>query len=141
MYDIESCLFFITNKASKKIAETFNKRLATLSITYVQWNALYYLGQTRMINQKELTDMMNIKSSTVVRLIDRMERDGLLKRVKNSEDRRLVYLELTDKGKTLRETLLPEVEKFRCDISRDINKEDLESFNRVLAQMLANLGS
>lgn len=51
------------------------------------------------MSQKELSDKMNIKESTTVRLVDRMEKDGFIVRFKDSNDRRITYIELTEKGK------------------------------------------
>lgn len=136
MYDIDSCIFFTTNQTSKKMIDVFNTRF---NITSVQWSVLYCLGKWSKINQKEIAQKLNIQSSTVVRLIDRMEKGELLKRVKDTDDRRIVYLELTDKGKVMRETLLPEVDKFISDISKNISDEDLETFNKVLLKISGNL--
>lgn len=44
----------------------------------MQWIALYYLGKEEFISQKELAERMNVKESSVARLLDRMERDELV---------------------------------------------------------------
>ncbi|WDU82004.1 MarR family transcriptional regulator [Caloramator sp. Dgby_cultured_2] len=59
---------------------------------------VFLLRDGRM-SQKELSDKMNIKESTTVRLVDRMEKDGFIVRFKDSNDRRITYIELTEKGK------------------------------------------
>ncbi|MGE4271258.1 MAG: MarR family winged helix-turn-helix transcriptional regulator [Desulfitobacterium sp.] len=136
MFDIDSCIFFSTNQTSKKMVDVFFTRF---NITSVQWSVLYCLGKWTKMNQKEISEKLNLQSSTVVRLIDRMEKGGLLKRVNDTKDRRIVYLELTDKGNHLRETLSPEVDKFIMDISRNISDEDFKTFNTVLSQIMMNL--
>lgn len=42
---------------------------------------------------------MDIKDSTVVRLIDRMEKDQFVERDKDAKDRRITYITLIEKGK------------------------------------------
>ena len=111
MFDIESCVCFINSKTSKKMADMFNERLIPLGVTRVQWMAMYYLLKYGDMSQKELGEWMDIKESTVARLLDRMEEDGLIKRTKSSEDRRVTYIKLTHKGRDRIEELLPEGQK------------------------------
>lgn len=139
MFNLDDCVAFITNKASKQMVNYFNDRLVQLGSTRVQWIALYYLGKNKSISQVELAKKMNIKSSTVVRLVDRMERDGYVKRVKDANDRRITSLELTDSGINLRKQLLPEGEKASNVFSKGISEEELKIFIHVLNKMVDNI--
>ncbi|GAB6179204.1 hypothetical protein JCM14036_05230 [Desulfotomaculum defluvii] len=51
----------------------------------------------------ELSDKLFLKASTITSLIDRMERDGLVHRERNQDDRRVVRVYLTNKAKELKE--------------------------------------
>ncbi len=82
---------------------------------------------------------MNIKESSVARLLDRMERDELVERVKNENDKRITNLKLTDKGKEYRIKLLPEGEKFQDLLYKNISDEEIEIFTAVLYKMVNNL--
>lgn len=139
MFDIDSCIGFITNKASKKIADVFNDRLTSHGITRVQWMALYYLLKDGKASQKELAEKMNVKESTIVRLIDRLEKEDYVERVKEPQNRRITYIVLTDSGKNRITELIPEGEKMRDSISKDITDEEFEIFNRVLQKMIDNI--
>lgn len=120
------------------MSDAFNKRLQALGSTRVQWIALYYLGLFEGISQNELAEKMNVESSTVVRLIDRMERDGYLKRVKDPNDRRITALYLTQSGEATREKLLPEGQKMSAIFTEGIDDEDVEVFLKVLTQLVSN---
>ncbi|WP_046656088.1 MarR family winged helix-turn-helix transcriptional regulator [Clostridium tetani] len=133
MFDLDTCLGFITNNVAKEVAECFNDRLSLLGITRVQWIALYYLGKEGTISQCDLGEKMAIKASSVARLIDRMEREKYVVR------KRRVDLYLTDKGKELREKLLPEGEKMSQLVSKGISSEDIQVFKDVLHKMSVNL--
>ena len=139
MFDLDTCLGFITNNVAKEIAECFNDRLNLVGITRVQWIALYYLGEGETISQCELAEKMGIKSSSVARLIDRMEREEYVLRKRSQEDKRRVDLYITDKGKKLREKLLPEGEKMSKLVSKGISDEEIEIFKKVLKKMSINL--
>ena len=105
----------------------------------MQWIALYYLGKKEFINQKELAVLMQVKESTVARLVDRMEREGLVLRQRKEEDKRAFKLILTDKGLTYRKELLPEGELFNDIISKGISEEEMQSFMMVLKKMRENV--
>jgi len=140
LFDLDACISFITNKAAKKMADEFNDRLMKLGITRVQWIALYYLGKYDGINQKELGDLMDIKESTVARLIDRMEKEDYILRTKDKNDRRITIISLTDKGKHYREELLPEGQKMADTFTMDISEEEIQIFLKVIEKILLNIG-
>lgn len=139
MFDLDTCVCFVTNKVAKRMADVFNERLLPLGVTRVQWTAMYFLLRYGRISQKELSDRMNIKESTTARLVDRMEKDGHIVRVKDDDDRRVTYIELTEKGRIRIEELLPEGEKMSKYASRGISDEELEIFNRVLNKLMDNI--
>lgn len=139
MFDIESCEFFINSKTSKKMANLFNERLIPIGVTRVQWIAMYYLLRYGDLSQKELGERMDIKESTVARLLDRMEEDGLIKRTKASEDRRVTYIKLTHKGKDRIEELLPKGQKMSELFSIGITEEEIQVFKRVLRKFVENI--
>lgn len=61
----------------------------------------YTLLEIQKVNQiamNELSDKMNLNSSTMTRILDTLVRDGYIDRQKSAEDRRLVLVSLTAKG-------------------------------------------
>lgn len=82
---------------------------------------------------------MDIKESSVARLIDRMEREGYVTRQKDINDRRITKLVLTDKGREYREKLLPEGEKMAQIFTKGITNEEISVFLKVIDKMLSNI--
>lgn len=139
-FDLSNCIGFVTNTAIKMISEDFNKRLERQGSTRIQWIALYFLNKAdKSMSQKELAGLMNIQDPSLARLVDRMERDGLIMRVGNSEDKRIKFLELTEKGRCKIEALMPEGEQFNELLLEGISDEELECFNHVVEKMLHNI--
>lgn len=60
---------------------------------------MYYLVRDGKMSQSDLGEKMDIKDSTVVRLIDRMEKEQFVERVKDAKDRRVTHVLLTEKAK------------------------------------------
>jgi len=75
--------------------------LHPFGLTDAQFNILmmlkYQTADGRM-NQTELGNKLLVNRSNVTGLIDRMERAGLVRRIANTEDRRVNYVEVTDEG-------------------------------------------
>lgn len=138
IFDIDTCVAFITNQAAKKISHSFNERLMKSGISRVQWTALYYLSKEEKITQSELADKMDIKNSTVARLIDRMERDGFLSRERSQKDRRVTNVYLTDKGIKIWKKLMPEGIRVSEIVAENISLEEMEIFKGVLKKMGEN---
>lgn len=139
MFELEYCVGFMTNNIAKLIADSFNERLKSSGVTWVQWTALFYIGKFVSINQKVLSDKMMVRGSTIVRLIDRMERDNLIMRVRDLEDRRNINLVLTENGRKIREKLLPVGEQMSSILLKGISDEEIQGFKSVLNKLQENL--
>jgi len=66
---------------------------------------LYHLGP---LIQKTIGKKLIISKSNVVAVVDELEKRGLVKRQRSREDRRCVFVHLTENGRTLIQKLLPD---------------------------------
>ena len=82
---------------------------------------------------------MGVNDSTIGRLIDRMERNNLIERVKNDSDRRVYLLRLTKTGKRLFDKTLLLRDEFNKELIKGISDEDMNTFQRVLQTMVNNV--
>jgi len=139
-FDLSKCIGFVTNTTTKAVTEDFNRRLEKYGSTRIQWIALYFLLKAdQSMSQKELAALMNIQDPSLARLIDRMERDGLLRRIENPEDKRMKFLELTEAGRLKADALMPHGQEFSNLLLEDITDEEVEIFYRVLDKLLKNI--
>ncbi|MCJ8013611.1 MarR family transcriptional regulator [Paenibacillus sp. KQZ6P-2] len=139
MFNLNDCIGFITNTASKKIVDAFNVRLQEHQITRVKWIALFFIGEVNNISQKELAQRMNANESSIARLLERMEKDDLCIRTRDTSDRRIIRISLTSKGEQLRAELLPLGQIFHEDATKGISPSELDIFKNVLEKMVSNL--
>lgn len=121
------------------MSEVFGQRLKDTGITRVQWIALYYIKNNTEISQRDLSYFMNIKDSSVGRLIDRMERDGWVERKSSESDRRVTYIKLTAEGDKLISDSIPIGVKFNDDLLEGIDEQELIIYEKVLKKMLLNV--
>lgn len=68
--------------------------------TTTQCYTLLEIDKAGSIAMNELSDRMNLNSSTMTRVMDTLVRDGYIERQKSAEDRRLVLVSLSAAGKT-----------------------------------------
>lgn len=85
---IEENLRRVCYKIKKKGREILND----VDITPPQFEALQYLRKQDNLTIGELSSQMYLACSTVTDLLDRMERNELVKRVKDENDRRIVRI-------------------------------------------------
>lgn len=85
-----------------RAVDTYSKRLATeYGITVPQLVCMLKLDEVGPLSQKELAGQAFMSPSTVVGIVDRLEKQGLLRRERSNRDRRLVAVTLTNKGREL----------------------------------------
>ena len=123
----------------KDLAEAFGRRLEGTGLTRIQWVALYYMSIHEKINQRDLSRLMNVNDSSIGRLIDRLQRDGLVERIKDAHDRRVFDVILTEKGRTIIEDSIIIGSKFSDDLIKGLSHENVETFERVLETMVKNV--
>lgn len=136
MFDLDDCLATITNRAAKRIAGSLDREFDSYNITRVQWTALYYIDRYSELRQSELAALMTITEPTLVGILDRLEREGLVERRQSLEDRRQKYLLLTHKGRSLNQKMSPMVEKFKNSVTEGLTKAELETYKKVLDHMV-----
>ena len=112
------------NLESKKIQKDYG-------VSIPQLMCLDYLGSIKdyRSNQGELARYLNLNSSTMSGIIDRLESKGFVARLPNPQDKRTVHIALTSKGSRLLETspqllhqkLSQKLEKLPPDQINEIN--------------------
>ncbi|WP_042462047.1 MarR family winged helix-turn-helix transcriptional regulator [Neobacillus dielmonensis] len=70
-------------------------------MTNDQHYILRYINQKEGCTSSELADVFNVNKSAITAIIDRLEKKGFIQRTRDEQDRRVVYLTLTDVGREL----------------------------------------
>lgn len=138
MFDLDYCVSFVTNLASKKISESLNRKLIKHNVTKSQWIALYYINREKSISQKNLATLMGAKESTVTGILNRVEKEDLIMRTEDKKDKRKNLLSLTEKGQELTEKLTDIAQEFRDACLDGVSLEEQEIFLKVLDKMVSS---
>lgn len=83
------------NRLLDKYTKYLNQKY---NITLPQLICLYEIKKEKSINLTELTRRVNLNNSAITGIVDRLELKNYVHRVKRGKDRRIINIELTDKG-------------------------------------------
>jgi DNA-binding MarR family transcriptional regulator len=100
--EIERLLRWVCTSIKRKGREI----LSNFEITPPQFDALLQLIKNGDLTISELSNRMFLACSTITDLIDRMEKNGLVERVRDTRDRRVVRIRVLDKGNSLIDEVL-----------------------------------
>ena len=89
------------------------------------------------MSQVELSRVVAIEPPTMVRNIDRMVRDGLVRRVPDPDDRRISRIYLTDRGRALRDQLVPKAAAVNAATLERLTPNEGRTLRRLLGKVLA----
>ncbi|MBS7697139.1 MAG: MarR family transcriptional regulator [Chelatococcus sp.] len=116
----------------------FDRYVRERGLTLPRARALLFLAQDRSWNQTELADALEIEHPSVVRLLDGLERQGLITRCAVVGDRRAKQIELTVSAQAQVRELEELTERLRFDLLQDIDAASLEVALSTLRRFVAN---
>jgi DNA-binding MarR family transcriptional regulator len=130
---------FLVRDANRAFQRLLEKRIAAHSLKRGQWYFLRVLWTTDGLSQRELSARVGTMEPTTVIALRSMEKSGLVRRVRSTEDRRKAQVWLTPKAKRMRDELLSVARAITDAAEQDVSDDDLTVFHRVIARMTTNL--
>lgn len=109
--------------------------LSNFDITPPQLDALLVLREYGELTMGELCQKMFLACSTATDLIDRMERNGLIERVRDTSDRRVIRLKVLQKGSSVIDEVLEARRGYLAAILSEIDVADKERLIQSLEQL------
>ena len=98
-YSQEDSVGYVIKAVMGSIVTQVDRRLVGHDLTHAQWVPLFKLAHGECSTVAELARTLQSDPGAMTRALDRLEAKGLVARVRSSEDRRVVNLELTDAGR------------------------------------------
>lgn len=94
-------LCFKLYQASRKMTRLYQPYLEKIGLTYPQYLAMLVLWEYDIIDFKDLSMKLDLKTGTLTPIVQKLEKSGLLSRISNPNDRRRVDVKLTEEGRKL----------------------------------------
>lgn len=128
MGPLDGYLPYLLNRAGARIATAFSEEVRPLGATLQTWRVLAALHERDGRRMGDLSETTSIEVSTLTRLVDGMEKKGLVTRRRDATDARAVTLHASPAGRRMTRIILPIAERYE--------KVALEGFSEAEARVL-----
>jgi len=135
----DNSIGYLITQAQRLLHKGLGMKLQQHGVSVAQWTVLVVLWEVDGLSQKELSDRVTVETATLSRTLDRMERDGLVKRVRSETDRRQVHVFLTEYGAGLWRVLVPEAETMLDVALNGINADEEKVLRGLLKRVIENV--
>ena len=118
-----------------------DRRLSHLGLSQARWQVLLNLARMKGVQptQRELAQSISIEGPTLARLLDGLEKQGLVKRLAVTEDRRAKRIMLTQEAGPLIEKIETIAEARRKELLSGLDDAEIAICQQVHQRVLANL--
>ncbi|MEZ6030867.1 MAG: MarR family transcriptional regulator [Hyphomonadaceae bacterium] len=132
--------FFKAAILTRRFRARFAERVKSTSQTEARWNALYHLSQSpEGLIQSDLAERMGVQGPTLVRLLDALEAQDLVRRAEAPGDRRAKLVLIQPAGESIIEEVDAIAAQMRDEVLADVSDQDLATALRVLDMAVAAL--
>jgi DNA-binding MarR family transcriptional regulator len=130
---------YLVRDAHRAFQRLLERRIAPHGVTRGQWYFLRVLWTKDGLSQRELSERVGMMEPTTVIALRSMEKAGLIRRVRSTDDRRVTHVRLTPKAKRMRDGLLKLAREINAQADDGLSSNDITVFRRVIMRMTKNL--
>jgi len=132
---------FRVSRISRRLRAAVDAELRQHGLTEATWRPLAYVGRLGDgVRQKELATALAIEGPSLVRLLDNLERRGLIERREDESDRRARGIHLTAEGRALAQRVGRISNEILRRLLGEVSADDLAACHRVLSAVETALG-
>lgn len=139
MGPLDGYLPYLLNRAGSRIATAFSEEVRPLGATLQIWRVLAALRERDGCRMGDLSATTSIEVSTLTRLVDGMEKKGLVVRRRDEADARAVTLYATPAGRRLTQRLVPIAERYETVAMAGFNTAEAEALKAALKRLYVNM--
>jgi DNA-binding MarR family transcriptional regulator len=103
-WKIDEQLCFLLYANSRNVIKLYKRLLDPIGLTYTQYITMIALWEKDHQSVSELGDKLSLDSGTLTPLLKKLEKDDRIRRTRDPEDERRVWIDLTASGKVLSDT-------------------------------------
>jgi MarR family transcriptional regulator for hemolysin len=141
MTDLEDRFSNALHGTARSWRQAVDRRLKYLGVSQASWMTIAVAAQAAApLSQSELADRLAVEGATMVAMVDRLVRAGLVIREPSTTDRRVKHVVLTPAGQTLFETVKTEAAAVRTELLSKIDPARLRTATDVLEALQALIG-
>lgn len=134
-HDVSEYTGYLIRRAQQAHVAVWQREVSA-EVTSVQFGVLNVLAGSPGASQQHLVERLDLDRSTIADIVARLERRGLIERVRHGSDRRRNVLHLTPSGEAEWAALLPRVERVDAVLTRGLDETERAELRRLLTNML-----
>jgi DNA-binding MarR family transcriptional regulator len=134
---VDDYLLYLLARASHTISAEFHATLRRAGLSVPVWRVLASLSGATPQTVTGLADACLLQQPTMTKLLDRMVRDGLVRRLPDPIDRRVVRIEMTPKGAELVKEPLEAAKRHEAMVIERFPSLDGAVLKELLREMIA----
>jgi DNA-binding MarR family transcriptional regulator len=139
MGPLDSYLPYLLNRAGARIATAFGEEMRPLGASLQIWRVLAALREKDGRRMGDLSQTTSIEVSTLTRLVDNMEKSGLVERRRDGADARVVALHVTAAGRRLTRRILPIAERYEQVALKGFSTQEAGLLKAALRRLYENM--
>lgn len=124
---------------SDRIFEKILKEKGVNEFNGAQGRILYILWNNNNISIKKISILTKLAKTTLTTMLERMENQGLIKRIDGVKDKRETLIALTDKAKLLQNDYYDVTNRMEKIFYRNFNESEIKNFENILKKIIENL--
>ena len=135
---LDNQLCFPLYACAKEVVRQYRKPLDEIGLTYTQYVVMMVLWENGGMTEGELGKRVHLDSGTLAPLLKRLEKQGLINRIRPDNNERKLFLTLTEEGEAMKEkaVMIPEAMKGCIPLA----EEDMVLLRDLLTRALAGMG-
>lgn len=137
-YCADESVGYLMKRVLMSMAQAADKRLEPQGITHAQWGPLFMLRRSRASTVAELARELQMDPGAMTRLLDRLEGKGFCRRLRSTDDRRVVNIELTEEGGVAADRVPVELAQVMNELLSGFSKTEWMQLKSFLQRMLTN---
>ncbi|NEX59894.1 MarR family winged helix-turn-helix transcriptional regulator [Noviherbaspirillum galbum] len=137
-YSPSESIGYLLKRSGILLSTAVDRGLAQYDMTHAQFSIVFKLLHGHARTAAELARDSMTDTGAMTRMLDRLEEKGIVQRMRSSADRRVVEVELTDKGRQLADDMMRVAVEVLNHHLRGFAPEEIEQFKGFLRRMIAN---
>lgn len=129
----------LLRRAHRSYSRRLQEKVADFDLTLAQYLHLRELWSQDGIAQNELSQRIGIEKASSTAVLEAMERNGLIERVRNADDRRKVNVRLTPDGWALQDSVKPAARLVATRAVAGLSRPELDQLFRLLDRVIENV--
>lgn len=138
-FDLNSHTLFWVASLNSTYVQAMEKRLKPIGFDIARWRVAMILRDHGRLNISQISKLSVSRLPTTTKIIQRMEKESLIRSLPDENDGRVNVISLTPYGYEVLTESLERTQRLFLRMFDDISEEELETVNKVLGRLIKNI--